>query len=176
MNDFLTKPVRLDTLSEVLTSAIEQIREKSSAPDNYEKGFDFMEEEGESDDFSQEGGNNSARDTKLFDRDTFLGKLDDDIELYNELLDEYLISANSYFADIGEGVKKKDFDQIRIAAHSIKGSSGSIEASQMQSAAANLENAAKQQDLARIRENLEIIEMEYEILSEILKDEIADKA
>ncbi len=172
MNDFLTKPVRLGALNEVLTHAIENIREQSSRPDSYKEEFDFMKEESESEDFSQEGENNSARDTKLFDREAFLEKLDDDIELYNELLEEYLISANSYIEDIGKGIKKNDFDQIRIAAHSIKGSSGSIEASQMQTAAANLENAAKQQDLAVVHKNLDMMEMEYEILSEILKDEI----
>ncbi len=173
MNDFLTKPVRLDALSEVLTNAIEKIGEQSSIPDNHEEEFNFSPEETESDDFSQDGESNLARDTKLFDRDTFLEKLDDDIELYNELLEEYLTSASHYIEEIEQGIKEKEFDQVRIAAHSIKGSSGSIEANQMQTAAAELEKAAKKQDMELIHESLEIMEMEYEILSEILKDEIA---
>ncbi|MCD6430961.1 MAG: response regulator [Deltaproteobacteria bacterium] len=174
MNDFLTKPVRLDKLNKVLTRAIDTLKEHPPQSDNTMKKGIFEEEETESDNFSQdEGGSSIGRDTQLFDRDAFLEKLDDDIELYKELLDDFLQSANSYLEEIETGIKEKDFEKVRIAAHSIKGSSGSIEAQQMQTAAYELEKSAKQQDQSMIDESLEIMEMEYEILSEIIKDEIA---
>ncbi|MEA3348848.1 MAG: ATP-binding protein, partial [Pseudomonadota bacterium] len=135
MNDFLTKPVRLEQLNKVLTRALENLEEHSLETDNANLEDNFIEEEPESEDFSQEGESRSARDTKLFDRDAFLEKLDDDLELYQELLDDYLISAQSYLEDIEAGIKEEDFEKIKIAAHSIKGSSGSIEAPQIQAAA-----------------------------------------
>ena len=173
MNNFLTKPVRLEALNEVLTQAIESLKVSADSPDNNEEDYDFGEGESESDDFSQEGGNSSARDTKLFDRETFLEKLDNDLELYSELLNDYLESAEQYMEDIEKALKNDNFDEMRVAAHSIKGSSGSIEASQMQGAAAELESAAKQQNLQLIREHLETMELEFEILSDIIRDEIA---
>jgi len=177
MNDFLTKPVRLEQLNKVLTRAIENLQDHSLKGDNFDQGNafknDFIEEETESDDFSQGEEGSLVRDTKLFDRDTFLEKLDGDLELYHELLDDYLQSAHSYLEDIEKGVKEEDFAKINIAAHSIKGSSGSIEAFQMQTAAHELEKAAKQEDQTLISESRETMEMEFEILSEIIKDEIA---
>ncbi len=173
MNDFLTKPVRLEQLNEVLTRAIENLEKHSLQTDNPNFADNFIEEEVESEDFSQEGESHSARDTKLFDRDAFLEKLDDDLELYQELLDDYLISARSYLEDIETGIKEENCEKILIAAHSIKGSSGSIEAHQIQAAAYELEKAAKQENWSLINENREAMKMEFEILSEIIKDEIA---
>ncbi len=174
MNDFLTKPVRLDELNEVLTRAIDTLKKQSLKSDYPMEESFFGEEDIESEDFSQEdGGSSPVRDTKLFDRGAFLEKLDDDIELYKELLDDFLQSADSYLEEIETGIKEEDFEKIRVAAHSIKGSSGSIEAHQMQTAAHELEKSAKQQDRSLVDESLETMEMEYEILSEIIKDEIA---
>ncbi|MBN2809333.1 MAG: response regulator [Deltaproteobacteria bacterium] len=175
MNDFLTKPVRLEELNQVLTNAVNNLKKSADRDENDaddEEDFTAGGDENESDDFSQEGENRSARDTKLFDRSTFLEKLDEDIELYNELLNDFLLSCRSYIQEIEQGVKVEDFEQIRVAAHSIKGSAGSIEASRLQSVAANLESAARQKDRALVHGHRDNLEMEFEILSEIIKDEL----
>ncbi len=173
MNDFLIKPVRFEQLNEILNRSITKIKKQTGKTAGLEPEPNLLEESHETEDFSQEANDSSTWDSKLFDRDTFLEKLDDDIELYKELLDDFLQSAKRYIEEIETGIKEEDFEKIRIAAHSIKGSSGSIEAHQMQSAAHQLEKSAKQQNRSLIDENLEIMEMEYEILSEIIKDEIA---
>ncbi|MCK5681296.1 response regulator, partial [bacterium] len=178
MNDFLTKPVRLEDLNEVLGKAMIKLgeREKSGHPnsetdvlvDNFE-----MDESLEMADFSQEEKSNSNRDTKLFDKIVFLKKIDDDLELYQELLGDFIDGSNDYFQDIRDGAQESDFEKIRLAAHSVKGSAGSIEAAQMQNAAANLEKVAKAQQMELINKAMDSMEMEFEILAEILKDEIA---
>ncbi|MCD6292323.1 MAG: response regulator, partial [Deltaproteobacteria bacterium] len=182
MNDFLTKPVRLEQLNEVLSRAMDNL--KASPPpvdkddiicENDFMGDDFMEDDAEFEDFSQGDKNSSVGNTQLFDRKTFLAKLDDDLELYRELLNDYRESSLSYLEDIENGVKEKDFAKISIAAHSIKGSSGSIEAHQMHAAAYELEKAAKQENLELINEARETMETEFEILREIIKDEMAAK-
>ena len=73
-----------------------------------------------------------------------------------------------------DGRREDDFEKIRISAHSIKGSAGSIEAAQMQAAAYAVEKVAKDQQKEQISETMDDLEMEFEILSEILKDEIAE--
>lgn len=180
MNDFLTKPVRLEELNEVLSRAMSQLEDKFADENSNTPGravtedTSALDESLEMDDFSQNDDGTADRDTKLFDRNAFLRKLDDDLELYRELLDDFIQGTNDYFKDIENGRRKDDFEEIRLAAHSIKGSAGSIEAAQMQAAAYAVEKAAKEQQSELISETMEDMEMEFEILSEILKDEIAD--
>lgn len=180
MNDFLTKPVRLEELNEVLTRAMSQLTD-SLTGDNTNISERVVNEEDisqdeslEMDNFTADADGSADRDTKLFDRNAFLKKLDDDLELYRELLDDFIEGTNDYLKDIEDGRRGNDFEKIRISAHSIKGSAGSIEAAQMQAAAYAVEKAAKEHDSELIRQALEAMEMEFEILSEILKDEIAD--
>ncbi len=180
MNDFLTKPVRLEELNEVLTRAMSQLQDSLTNNNAHISGRPVSESNSAEDESLEMGGfsaDNDAtgdRDTKLFDRNAFLRKLDDDLELYRELLDDFIEGTNDYFKDIEDGQRKDDFEKIRIAAHSIKGSAGSIEAAQMQAAAYAVEKAAKEQQSELISKSMEDLEMEFEILSEILKDEIAD--
>jgi len=179
MNDFLTKPVRLEELNEVLTRAMNQLEDRltDNTANISEKAVaeeDISQDESlEMDNFSADNVNTPERDTKLFDRNAFLRKLDDDLELYRELLDDFIQGTNEYFEDIRDGRREDDFEKIRVAAHSIKGSAGSIEAAQMQAAAYAVEKAAKEQQSELINKTVEELEMEFEILSEILKDEIA---
>ena len=180
MNDFLTKPVRLEELNEVLTRAMSQLEESLTDNNANIPGRGVSENDGiqdeslEMDNFSADDDSTSDRDTKLFDRNAFLRKLDDDLELYRELLDDFIQGTNDYFKDIEDGRREDDFEKIRISAHSIKGSAGSIEAAQMQAAAYAVEKAAKDQQKEQISETMDDLEMEFEILSEILKDEIAE--
>ncbi len=180
MNDFLTKPVRLEELNEVLTRAMSQLEDRLSNNDFSDPELfngsddDSADESLEMDNFSPDDDCNAGRDTELFDKNAFLRKLDDDLELYRELLDDFIQGTDDYLKDIENGVKAGDFEKIRIAAHSIKGSAGSIEAAQMQATAYALEKSAKEQDKALINQTREDMEMEFAILSEILKDEIAD--
>ena len=179
MNDFLTKPVRLEELNEVLTRAMIQLDDNLSensanALTSTAKENDLTDESLEMDNFSQDEDCSANRDTKLFDRNAFLRKLDDDLELYRELLDDFIQGTNDYVKDIDDGVKENDFEKIQLAAHSIKGSAGSIEAAQMQAAAHAVEKAAKEQAKDLINVARESLEMEFAILSEILQDEIAD--
>ncbi len=178
MNDFLTKPVRLEELNEVLSRAMNQLEDRlshnnSSVPELFDDD-DNADESLEMDDFSGAEDGSAEQDTELFNKKSFLRKLDDDLELYRELLDDFIQGTDDYLKDIEDGVKANDFEKIRIAAHSIKGSAGSIEAAQMQAAAYALEKAAREQDKALIKQTREDMEMEFAILSEILKDEIAD--
>ncbi len=179
MNDFLTKPVRLEELNEVLTRAMNQL-EESLTDNNANLSRRAVIEEDISQDESLEMDNFSVddcsadRDTKLFDRNAFLRKLDDDLELYRELLNDFIDGTNDYFKDIEDARRENDFEKIRISAHSIKGSAGSIEAAQMQAAAYAVEKAAKEHKSELVNKSMETMEMEFEILSEILKDEISE--
>ncbi len=229
MNDFLTKPVRLEELNEVLERALKKITENSrpagppatstsdplptatenlpsSSPDDDSSDQEWLElsdeelADDEYDDFSfddfpepempeaastppttlspdpPETGTESetadpALDMTIFDREAFLKKLDGDLELYHELLNDFIECADEYLAEIDEGAREGDFEKIRIAAHSLKGSAGSIEAKKTQAAAYELEKAAKAGDKQEITATRENLVHEFTVLGKILRRE-----
>lgn len=175
MNDFLTKPVRLEELDKVLKRYFGKPR-KSLGENEYidPAATPAKDKTPEKENFSPTGKGSLNREPSLFDRDTFLKKLDHDLKLYQELLTDFIQGASDYFKDIETGIKENDFEKIRISAHSIKGSAGSIEARQMQAAAYELEKAAKTQSIELINKTRVSMMVEFEILSKLLKNEIAD--
>ena len=232
MNDFLTKPVRLEELAEVLERARRRLREEAGEQEGEKEAenpaendtfdesddqgwlelsdeelsddeefpfdedftaFDAPPERAEPKESATKENLTATADEEiftpdsdaattaaappagqeLFDRQAFLKKLDDDTELYLELLDDFLDSGREYLDEITTARPIDDFEKIRIAAHSLKGSAGSIEARRMQAAAYELEKAARAADPELVDAAWPKMEMEFEILREILQDEIA---
>ncbi|MBN2706662.1 MAG: response regulator [Deltaproteobacteria bacterium] len=170
MDDFLSKPVRLEELKQIIEHCLTSL-EKPLKTDKAETAPEDLESES----LFQEGENGIICDTDLFDRTAFLKKIDDDFDLYHELLHDFIQSAQVYLKDIKRGAAENDFDLVRIAAHSLKGSAGSLAAHKLQSAAYEVEKAVLAKDTNRLNQCREKMEMEFDILHEILKDEIAGR-
>jgi len=179
MNDFLTKPVRLEELNEVLVRALNQL-DNSSDDTRLESTAGSLTRNRRSPAKSSETDNLKPGDkcttdqkTEIFARQNFLEKLDNDLELYRELLDDFIRGAQDYLREIENGVKENDFEKIRLAAHSIKGSAGSIEAARLQAAADAVEKAARARQNEQVEETIDNLRNECKILHATLKNEIA---
>ena len=170
MDDFLSKPVRQEELKQIIERCLSR-RENPLKTEASETTHEDLKTES----LFQEDENGTVCDTDLFDRTAFLKKLDDDFDLYHELLHDFIQSAQVFLKDIKRGVAENDFDRVRIAAHSLKGSAGSLAAHKLQTAAYEVEKAVLAKDTQQLYQGRERMEMEFEILHEILKDELAGR-
>jgi HPt (histidine-containing phosphotransfer) domain-containing protein len=73
------------------------------------------------------------------------------IDLFRELIDEYVSTARQLVADIERGLAANDVEETERAAHSLKGSSSMMGAHLVQKASQAIEQAASSGDLAAAR-------------------------
>ena len=76
----------------------------------------------------------------------FLERVQDDKELLLELLDIYQEDFVEKRKSLGEATDKKDVEQIKSVAHSMKGSSGNVSAKALHALCLRIEQAAKAGD------------------------------
>ena len=76
----------------------------------------------------------------------FLERVQDDKELLLELLDIYQEDFSEKRKALGEAMDKKDLEQIKSVAHSMKGSSGNISAKALHALCLRIEQTAKSGD------------------------------
>ena len=163
MNDFLTKPVRLEELADLL-ERIPQTRSNKKAGD-------------------KAGSDNrtttalptpppAAPPAAVFNRKALLAKIDHDEELYRELLQDFLESGREYLEEIARAAAGNDPEGLRNAAHALKGSAGSLEAPAVQAAALELEQAARTADPEKIATARPALEKEFATLAATLEAEL----
>ena len=172
MDDFLTKPVRLEELTAVL-ERVQQRRAGAGGAEGEERKKAKGKEKGKT--RADETAEASASPAAIFDHRALLDKIDGDEELYRELLNDFLESGREYLEAINQACRKDDFKELRNAAHALKGSAGSLEAPALQAAALRLEQAARESDRRQITRARADLEREFTKLAGILTRELADK-
>ena len=111
----------------------------------------------------------------LLDLAEFKERVQDDIELLLELLDIYSSDFVEKRKLIQEAVEKKNFEQIKSVAHSLKGASGNISAKTMRECFLKLEEMGKAGSMSGAPELLVQIDQIFSALSkrfEQLKTEL----
>lgn len=92
---------------------------------------------------------------------------------YVDLLQTYIDNAPKELARVHNGIWSQDYDVIAAAAHTLKGSSSNIGASTLSLMFKELEYLARQkQPLDKIRELIERIQHEYQLVCGVLNHEI----
>lgn len=87
----------------------------------------------------------------------------------HELLDLYISEFGPHFQKIKEALEGADLNSIRELAHSLKGSSANLSLLKLQDISYTLENAGRDQDLDAARENIPLLESEFQRLKDFLK-------
>jgi len=173
MDDFLTKPVRLKELNEIMNRTLTRLQADpaKSRPQTREDETDNDNPTTtEINQLISPGKSHLDPDIKCFDRNTFIQKIDHDLQLYHELLDEFIQEVDDYLQDIEKSLQESDFAEIKINAHSIKGAAGSIEAQRLREAAYELEKAAGDQQLEAVSEAQLVVKMEFEFFKDTVKE------
>ncbi|MEQ8187419.1 MAG: response regulator, partial [Candidatus Eremiobacterota bacterium] len=148
MNDYISKPIKLDKLKESLR--------KCKRLEIYETCLLTPIADIESKKI-----NISFNHKEIFDRQELIKNLDDDEELFKELIDIFLDTIPSEIASLKAALNRKDFVMARRFAHSIKGVSGNIKANALSYIALNIEMAVKEDDIERASLLLPDIEEEF---------------
>lgn len=81
----------------------------------------------------------------IFDREELLERVGDDEELIEQLLDLFAEDYESRLTDIETSIKARDYDTVRKASHTLKGSSGNLSFHRVYYTARDLETAAAEQ-------------------------------
>ncbi len=154
MNDYLTKPIETQRLVDVLTKWLPvAVESKDNHP---EKEPQRVMESRDS---------NKGREA-VFDRDDFLERTMNDLELGRQVLQMFMQTGADLLGELESAVKKNDPEAIMRVAHSIKGSAGNIGAKMLSRLAFELEKNAEAGNLKDAAEKFKRIKREFEHLKQ----------
>jgi PAS domain S-box-containing protein len=151
MDDYLAKPVQTRQLGLVL-------RRHVAAPD---RALPAAPAPAAGPDSGESG-------APVFDRDAALHRVDGDRELLREIIGLFVEDAPRRLAEIEEGLARTDLDQVRRAAHTLKGAAANLAAHRLQAMAVRLEATAKDGNVAAIPPVLIAARGELQRLTETL--------
>ncbi|WP_340820774.1 PAS domain S-box protein [Methanolobus sp. WCC4] len=148
MNDYLSKPIRMDALTGIFERwagifTESKIQEKSP------------EEE--------------ITIPMIFDKQAFLDNIVGDIEIAKKVIDIFQKNTPKQLLALKEAIDKKEANDIANCAHSIKGSSVSVGGIALSDVASKIEQEAATDELDNVQEELKELEEQYELLIKELK-------
>jgi signal transduction histidine kinase/CheY-like chemotaxis protein/HPt (histidine-containing phosphotransfer) domain-containing protein len=104
----------------------------------------------------------------VFDVDGLRARVEDDLELFEEMIELYLSSSPLLLTEIESAVAARDGDKINRAAHTLKGVLKNMCAWTCADAALELETIGKTGDLERAAQSLGTLKHEYQRLKSVL--------
>jgi len=151
MDDYISKPILLGRLKDVLRRAYEATRTmRTGAAD-----------EGETDD---------ARIDKQVWDDLRSLQMDGEPNLLKDVLNAYLDDAPERIDEMTSGLAKLDREAVREAAHSLKGSSANVGAVRMFRLCADLERAVVAGDMVGVERRMGAIREEFDRLRNLFRE------
>ncbi|OGW97716.1 MAG: hypothetical protein A2Z81_05070 [Omnitrophica WOR_2 bacterium GWA2_45_18] len=112
---------------------------------------------------------------EVIDVPEFLERVQDDKELLFELLDIFVGDYRGKRKSLGEAIKKNDYEEVRMIAHSLKGASGNVSAKALRQTFIKIEEMRKQNDYTGAEETLKTMDQRFEELLKrisVLKEEL----
>ena len=98
----------------------------------------------------------------VIDVPEFMDRVQDDKELFLELLDIYIEDFHKKRILLQQALENNDFEEIKGIAHSLKGSSGNISAKMLRESFLRLEEMAKSQDLKDFKKFLSDLDQQFQ--------------
>ncbi|MEA1996585.1 MAG: response regulator, partial [Gemmatimonadota bacterium] len=126
MDDYVSKPVKPEELLQAIENNLESLGKTAKVTSRGTR----------------------AAGKKDFDSSFLLQQLGGDKELFREIIDLYIEDTPVQMDIIKQAMEDEKTDELKLAAHSLKGSSSNIGADSMRKVALNIEQAAKENDLA----------------------------
>lgn len=85
-------------------------------------------------------------DLPVLDKDEALGRLEGDLELWNEIREIWLEDVDNLFSAVSTALESRTADGLRRAAHALKGASANVGAALLAAAARDIELASPEAD------------------------------
>jgi HPt (histidine-containing phosphotransfer) domain-containing protein len=118
----------------------------------------------------------STVDTAVFDLASLRARVENDLDLLDEMIELYLSSSPALVADIESAVAGRNSEQLARGAHTLKGVLRNMCASTCADAAFELEKLGKTNDFERASDRFATLKSEYERLNVIMNDVIKGAA
>lgn len=150
MDDYISKPIDIAKLKELLEKWTKEIRKNRAAP----SGADEM------------------CGIPVFDFKSFFERVSEDISLMREILEAYLCEIPDLLANFSNSVAAKDSNTVKIIAHTIKGSSASISAMRLAKLAEKIELAVKAEEWDIVSDLVSKLKHQYELLKIEIKEKL----
>ena len=102
------------------------------------------------------------KENEVFNAQVLLHRLDNDIDLIEELLSIFYNDLPAYIQKLKQALSRKDYKNAKQLAHTIKGSAVNIEALTIKNTADNIENKIENLNVEHANELINELEDEYE--------------
>jgi len=165
MNDYITKPIIPDDLSEMLENWLPDRRDVAyrrdcASPDdvvvlNPAQSTEVVDEKQEL---------NGEDSSVVFDREALMERLMDDEELVQTVLTAFVDDIPEQIVAIREHIASGDVDGVVIRAHTIKGASANVSGEALRAVAYQMEKASKRGDLEAVAAGVGDLERQFEAL------------
>jgi len=153
MDDYLSKPVQPGELADMVSRWLDKTRK-----DSVSKGTG-AEPEPES----------GVSEEKIFDPDEMMQRFLDDEELAHDIIQAFLSDIPGQITILKNHLASGDAHAVQRQAHSIKGAAANVSGSRLRKKAFEMETAGKAGDLALAASLLPLVEEQFRLLEETLK-------
>ncbi len=137
MDDFISKPIKKHNIEHSLKKHFPAIEEsKVVKKDN--------PMESSSDHFT------------LIDKDKILFEFHDDLDIFEELIEDYISQLPVFIKTLEKAVEEKDSEQLKITGHTLKGIVSNFYSEQLREAAYHLEMAGKNDDFEEVEMKIDM--------------------
>ena len=162
MNDYLSKPIKLEQLSAVLSRWIPKSKQYPAGT-----AVEEIEAKEESKDYSKYSREEILECLEGIDTRTGLKNCAGSVDVYFDILQTY--AASNLVNTLNDYFEKEDLENYEVVVHSIKGASRNIGAHDIADKAYSLERAAKRGDLTYIWDNHQELMDNYSDMIKMLK-------
>lgn len=154
MNDYLSKPVKMDALENVLGKWVpEQTAQGAKTPLAEAPSADVPVLDSELLETWRSLSNSSSED--------FLA----------EIIEMFLSNTPKMISELREAFDQKDYQRLRALAHKMKGSSANLGACRLALVCSNLEEDSSKPVSAPIAPIIELVQSEYDLVSDRLRQD-----
>lgn len=150
MNDFMSKPVDKERLAFMLNK--------------------YLKPEDDQQDLLEETDKHFIAKQVHFDKQGFLDRLDGNMQQYRELMSMAVPHLNEYFELLKKAMQNKNFNDIEIAAHKLKGAALFLHFKILGKIAEKIEYD-KEHDIDRTKKLFDQLEEEFEVVKRVVGDE-----
>ncbi len=156
MDDYISKPIDLNTLQVILHQWLPQKKRLKSKTQIKE--------------ISQSKLTQSKH--PIFDYQAIFNRLSGDKALIEKITQRFVASIRGYIKDIQQSYTQEDFEKTRALAHKLKGSAATIGCMRLSHIAHKVELAAKQEEGKELKKLLPLLFPEYEIAKRAIEAKI----
>jgi CheY-like chemotaxis protein/HPt (histidine-containing phosphotransfer) domain-containing protein len=162
MNDYISKPVDLQALAEVLNRWLPDKTSKNLIPTHAKPMSQVAQTEKRL----------QTIEIRIFDKDALMQRLMDDEELARVVIVGFLNDIPLQIQALKDYLKAGDITGAERQAHTIKGASANIGGEALRAIAFEMEKNSRSGDLPAIQKHMNELELQFEFLREVLKKDM----